>query len=131
MKNYFITNSKSKAQKKLKDLFNTKIISAVELEPKGYRIEWIEPKEFYKDAVEQQGSMDKYLEYLLQQLEPVSERKETKTDKQIEEEEKAKIYEELGGKKEKKIKKKKEYWRSLDNLYSTDESMKVVEELWE
>lgn len=97
-KNYFITNSKTIAKRKLKELFKTVIISDIFIEDKWYRITWLTPKEFYKNCLEDQTGMPKYLDNLLNMLEIPENQKEIKTDKQLEDEHKAKIYDDLSNK---------------------------------
>ena len=97
-KDYFITNSKVIAKRKLKELFKTVIIDNVEIEQGWYRITWINPKTFYANCLESQTWMPKYLDSLLNMLEVPENQKEIKTDKQIDEEHKEKIYDDLKSK---------------------------------
>ena len=97
-KDYFITNSKKIAIKKLKDLFSKVIIQDVRIDWKGYRIEWLNQKEFYKNSVEAQNDLDKYLDFLLNKFETPENQKDIKTDEQLEVEQKANIFDDLSKK---------------------------------
>ena len=81
-KDYFITNDKKKAISELKKLFKKVIIKNVSIEQSWYRIEWISAKDFYRDSLESQREMDKYLKFLLSLLDVESNRDEIKTDAQ-------------------------------------------------
>jgi len=81
-KTYFITTSKREAKAELKKIFNKYIISDVARIEKWYRIEWISQKDFYKNSLESQREMTKYLTHLENMLEPESKKKVIKTDKE-------------------------------------------------
>lgn len=95
MKDYFITNDKKVVIKELKKIFKKYIISDVKIETNGYRIEWVNQKEFYKNSVEAQNDMDKYLAFLITKLDTEEHREEILTDKQEEDQEKEKIFDSL------------------------------------
>lgn len=96
--NYFITNDKEIAQKKLISLFGEVIISDIIQVKRGYKITRISPKELYKSSVESQSEMDNYLKYLLSKLETqeVSDKiQEDLSEKLSEEKHKEEIQEDL------------------------------------
>ncbi len=95
-KNYFITNSKKIAQRKIKQLINEVIIQNILIEDKWYRIERITPKEMYANMVEAQYDLwEKYVNTLLNMLEPEDNKQIIKSEAELAEEEKAKIYDNL------------------------------------
>jgi hypothetical protein len=55
-------------------------------------------KEFYKNSVEAQNDLDKYLDFLLNKFETPENQKDIKTDEQLEVEQKAKIFDDLSKK---------------------------------
>lgn len=65
----FVTKNKKTAVRKLKELFSKKIIFNVYTVWDEYIIETISAKDMYKNMVEDQSSMPKYLDHLLTKLE--------------------------------------------------------------
>lgn len=86
--NFKVFNSRKQADKQLDILFTKAVISDVHITDDGkYYISWITMKEHYKNTIEAQVDIDKYLEYLHTQFEPVDTRKNIKSDVELEKEE--------------------------------------------